>query len=265
VNGVETSRVLVALTGAIPAVVAMWVIDRLDRKRPEPRSLRRLVTLCGMLSVVPAAATGVALGEVLGPPDHTYQRAVIDAFVVAAAVEEASKIMVVYWIVWRYPELDERMDGLVYASRAGLGFALVENVIFLLVVATTLEDQLTMWVLRAVFAVPAHALWTGMIGALAARRRFDGRGLGLAGGYLLAVALHGIYDLALFAQRPLELAGHPTIARIALAVPCLITVGSWFVLRSLARTALRLDDGDAARAAVASATLIASVPGPATR
>ncbi len=245
-------RYLVALSGVIPALVAMWVVDRLDRKRPEPPRLRRLVAFVGMLSVVPAVFLGSALvsgvGDQIEPP-YTYQGASWSAFVVAAGVEEACKIGVVYWIVWRRPEFDERMDGIVYASRAGLGFALVENVLYL-ASETSLDGQLTMWIGRAFLSVPGHALWTGMIGAMAARRRFDRRGLGLLGGYLLAVAFHGTYDVALFVQRPLQLEGHGDFGLILLAVPLVLTVAAFQVVRSMARTALQLDDAEAATAAV---------------
>jgi RsiW-degrading membrane proteinase PrsW (M82 family) len=258
---VDASQALIALSGAIPAIVAMWVVDHLDRKRPEPASLRRLVAFMGMLSVIPAVFLGLVaqnmVGDLFAPVDATYRGAAFKSFVVAAGVEEACKIAVVYWIVWQQVELDERLDGIVYASRAGLGFALVENVVYLGLAATTLEDQLTMWLLRAVFAVPCHAMWTGMIGAFAARRRFDDRGIGLLGGYLVAVAFHGFYDLALFAQQPLIEDGHTAIARVALAVPIALTIVSFFVLRRLARDALRHDDADAARLAVAAARPIA--------
>ncbi len=260
----DATRVVVALTGAVPAVVAMWVVDRLDRQRPEPARLRHLIVVLGMLSVIPALILELGLTDMFGddlePLDLTYQGATFKSFIVAAGVEEACKIGVVYWIVWRHPAFDERMDGIVYASRAGLGFALVENVMYLMLVASSLEEQLTMWLLRALFAVPGHAMWTGMIGALAARRRFDFKGLGLLGGMLLAIAFHGAYDLALFAQKPLELEGHTVIARLAMAIPIALTIASFFVLRSMARTALFLDDGDAARAAAAAASRIAPVP-----
>jgi RsiW-degrading membrane proteinase PrsW (M82 family) len=247
----------VALSGVIPAVLAMWVVDRLDRKRPEPPRLRRLVAIVGMLSVIPALILEVGLSSTLGQslePELTYQGATFKSFVVAAGVEEACKIGVIFWIVWSRPDFDERMDGIVYACRAGLGFALVENVMYLLLVAKTLEDQLQMWVLRAVLSVPGHAMWTGMMGAIAARRRFDKRGLGLLGGYLLAVAFHGAYDLSLFVQHPLHLEGHGDLGRYLLVAPVALTVVAFFVLRSMARTALRLDDAEAATIAVNAAT-----------
>jgi len=192
---VGTANWPIALSGAIPALVAMWLVDRMDRKRPEPARTRRLVTFVGMLSVIPALILELGVGGTLGesiPPRMTYQGASFHAFVIAAAIEEACKIGVVYWVVWRRPEFDERMDGIVYASRAGLGFALIENIFYLLQ-QDTLGGQLQTWILRAVLAVPGHAMWTGMIGAMAARRRFDGKGLGLLGGYLLAVVANFYY------------------------------------------------------------------------
>ncbi len=250
-----SAHLQVALSGVIPALVAMWIVDRLDRKRPEPPWTRRLVVFVGMLSVIPALFIEMFLnsrvGSTLQPP-MTYQGSSFQAFVVAAAVEEACKIGVVYWVVWRRPEFDERMDGIVYASRAGLGFALVENVMYLLQ-PTTLLGQLSMWIQRALLAVPGHAMWTGMIGAMGARRRFDRKGLGLLGGYLLAVAFHGAYDVSVFVQQPLHFEGHDTLALAVFAAPAVLTVIAFFTLRSMARTALKLDDAEAATAAAAAA------------
>lgn len=245
----------VALSGAVPALILMWLVDRLDAKRPEPRGTRRLVVLAGMLSVIPALILEIMIPALTAgriEPEMTYQGASFQAFIVAAGVEEACKIAMVYWVVWRRPEFDERMDGIVYASRGGLGFALFENVLYLLR-QHSLHDQIVVWVERALLAVPGHAMWTGMIGAMAARRRFDGKGLGLLGGYLLAVAFHGAYDVSVFLQRPLHLEGRDTASHILLMAPVLLTVLAFLVLRSMARTALRLDDAEAARAAARSA------------
>jgi hypothetical protein len=96
-------------------------------------------------------------------------------------------------------------------------------------------------------------MWTGMIGASAARRRFDGKGLGLAGGYLLAVAFHGTYVLWVFVPRPRHLAGHDTIADALVVAPVAPTVRAIPVIRAMARPARRRDDADAARAALRAA------------
>jgi RsiW-degrading membrane proteinase PrsW (M82 family) len=263
----------VALSGMIPALIAMWLVDRLDAKRPEPLSLRVKVSLFGALSVIPAMIIELILSSTVGAhlsPEFTYQGASFNAFVVAGATEEACKILMVYWIVWRRPEFDERMDGIVYAARAGLGFALVENVMYLFG-QESLRGQIELWMVRACLAVPGHAIWTGIIGALAARKRFDGKGLGLVGGYFLAVAFHGAYDCSVFMAAPLKFEGHVTASNWMIAAPIVLTVIGFFVLRGLAKTALKLDDAHAARLAAAYAAeraqLVAQmppIPGPAS-
>nr|HEX4314961.1 PrsW family intramembrane metalloprotease [Kofleriaceae bacterium] len=259
----QNAHFYVAMSGMLPALAAMWLVDRLDSKRPEPVKLRVLVAVFGALSFIPAVIIELLLTKFVGKditPEWTYQGAAFNAFGVAGATEEACKILVVYWVVWWRPEFDERMDGIVYAARAGLGFALVENIGYLLM-QPTLTGQIEVWMLRAVLAVPGHAIWTGVIGALAAQRRFDKKGLGVLGGYLLAVAFHGTYDASVFLREPLRLEGHETIANVLVAVPFVLTLVGFLTLRGLARHALALDDRDAARATI-SASPVQMMPTP---
>src|SRR5688572_22770449 len=83
---VTWTQFVVAMSGVIPAVIAMWLVDRLDARRPEPRSLRRLVVFWGMMSVIPAILIELALskhvGALLAPLELTYQGASFKAFVV---------------------------------------------------------------------------------------------------------------------------------------------------------------------------------------
>src|SRR5262249_56441658 len=108
------------------ALIGRWLVDRLDARRPEPRSTRWLVVLVGMLSVIPALVLELVLSAVTAgriEPQMTYQGSSFQAFVVAAGVEEACKIAMVYWVVWRRPGFDERLDGLRCASRRRPGVA----------------------------------------------------------------------------------------------------------------------------------------------
>ncbi len=239
----------VAAAGALPALFAMWYFDRLDRKRPEPVSLRRMVALFGALSVIPVLVLDGALLGGLGdrrPPEGTYGGALFTSFIVAAMVEETMKVAMVYAVAWDRRAFDERMDAVVYGARAGLGFALVENILYLLG-QVELEGLVVTWILRAVLAVPGHALWTTIACAGATRRRFDGRGLGLFGGLALAIFLHGTYNSALFLSAPLTTDGHQTIAYALLAVPVLVIIASWWIVKRYARLALIGDDADAAK------------------
>src|SRR5579883_1110615 len=182
--------------GVIPALVAIWRFDRMDAKRPEPPRLRRLVAI-----IAGAIAIPVGLGETpimkLAPPEP-YAHAAFLAFVVAGLMEETAKLLVVRVSVWRRPEFDERMDGIVYFARAGLGFALVENILYMLQARGSLGLVLLVGTMRALLSVPGHALFASMTGYFAARRRFDGKGIGTLGGLLIAIAMHGAFDFAVF-------------------------------------------------------------------
>jgi RsiW-degrading membrane proteinase PrsW (M82 family) len=234
---------LLALSGAIPAIFLMWFVERFDSKRPEPKSTLRKVALVGGLSTLPAIAIEMALSAV--GPSGGVSGALYTAFIVAALTEEVCKAVALWLVVWRHPAFDERLDGIVYATRAGLGFALVENIGYLM------NEQgagfIGVFVLRAVLAVPGHAIYAGFMGYWAARKRFDNTGPGLLGGLAIAVALHGAYDGALFLIGVVA-EDTPLLVLPLLVVPFAVVIGGYRRLRAHAAEALRLDDAAAQRA-----------------
>jgi TPR repeat protein/RsiW-degrading membrane proteinase PrsW (M82 family) len=232
----------VALAGALPAAVAMAYFDRLDRKRPEPPATLRGTAFFGALSAIPCALfEGGMLHAAPAWLTSGYAGPVFTGFVVAATVEELAKALTLRWFVWHRPEFDERMDGIVYATRAGLGFALLENVGYLLG-AKTFAAFAGMFVIRAVLTVPMHAIAASMTGYYAARRRFDGKGPGFVGGYALAVLVHGSFDAALLAavHAGEKQAFVPALALLSIPV-VVVGLGAW-VVRRMAATAVALDD-----------------------
>ena len=241
-----------AAFGAVPALLAMAYFDRLDARRPEPRRTLRLVTAAGALTAIPVVMLGQVL-KLVGPVDldTTWAGALYMSFVIAALPEEAGKLASMMLFAWRRPEFDERMDGISYGARAGLGFALVENVAYLLLIPASLGEYISVFIGRAVLAVPGHATWGGIMGYFAARRRFDGCGPGILGGYVIAVALHGLYDVFLFGA-PVAIAsgygwvglGVAGVPVVAYTVPALIIAGGALVLLRLARSALADDERD---------------------
>lgn len=235
---------LLALSGALPALVLMWFVDRSDAKRPEPRSTLRRVAIAGGLSTLPALAIEAVLSRV--GPEGGVTGALYSAFIVAALTEEACKAAALYLVVWRHPAFDERLDGIVYATRAGLGFALVENVGYLL--DENGSGFVGVFLLRAILAVPGHAIYAGFMGYWAARKRFDGLGPGLWGGLIIAVLLHGTYDGAIFLMGVAAEAEVPMVVLPLVLVPLAVVALGYRRLRAHAAEALQLDDAAAHRA-----------------
>jgi RsiW-degrading membrane proteinase PrsW (M82 family) len=227
-----------ALTGAAPALAAMFYVDRIDKKRPEPRSTLRRVAIAGALSTLPCFAVEVGLQQAV--TIHAPIEGVLFlAFVIAAAVEETAKAICFRFTVWDRPEFDERLDGIVYATRAGLGFALLENIKYLW---DARSGALLIYVERALLAIPLHAIATGFMGYFAARRRFDKVGPGIVGGWLLAVLLHGAYDATAIGSGIAALEHKSTLAVALLGGPILIVLAGGISLRRAAARALALDD-----------------------
>src|SRR5213075_785633 len=147
------------------------------------------------------------------------------SYIVAGLVEESAKAACLYLAVWRHPAFDERFDGIVYGTRAGLGFALVENVGYLLG-AQSLSGFVGIFIMRAVLAVPGHAIWAGFMGYWAARKKFDDKGPGLFGGLMLAILMHGTYDAALFMCGALP-RGMEGLILLLILVPVVVVFGGY--------------------------------------
>ncbi|MGQ9543214.1 MAG: PrsW family glutamic-type intramembrane protease [Candidatus Bathyarchaeia archaeon] len=111
-------------------------------------------------------------------------------FIVVALVEEAMKFMAVRVKAYRSREFNEVMDGIVYSCAAALGFATVENVLYVT------HHGLEVGILRAVLAVPGHALDSGMFGFFLGLAKFRDRGRSrlVLSGLLLATVFHGMWD-----------------------------------------------------------------------
>lgn len=229
---------ILALSGTLPAIVLMALVARYDSKRPEPKKQLYLATLLGGLSTIPVIFIQLGL-ERANPGGMS--GALYTAFFVAALTEESAKALALYFAVWRHPAFDERLDGIVYATRAGLGFALVENVGYLMGAEST-SGFIGIFVVRAILAVPGHAIYAGYMGYWAARKKFDDVGPGLLGGLAIAILLHGAYDAALFLvaalpKGPLQLLILPLVL-----VPVVVVIAGYRRLAAHAREALRLDE-----------------------
>jgi RsiW-degrading membrane proteinase PrsW (M82 family) len=146
------------ILGFAPALFWLWYFYIKDRYAPEPRSWILRIFVLGMLSTIPIAFIEASIGALIPSEFFT-------AVVVAPIVEECGKFLVVYWFVFRRPVFDEPIDGIVYAVTAALGFAALENFVYLFAAySETLTLPLELSVLRAVLSVPGHALMSSMWG-----------------------------------------------------------------------------------------------------
>jgi len=192
--------IIISLILAIaPALLLVYYYYRQDRKKPEPKGLIIRIFLIGILSTFPILILELILSSLKGLfGGHPLLLAFFEGFIIAACCEEYIKYLVVKRYVYHDIHFDEEVDGIVYAVVASLGFACLENVIFVL------DTNLATALVRAVTSVPLHALASGMMGYYIGCAKFavtpeEERSL-LTKGVLVAIVIHGVYDFILLAQ-----------------------------------------------------------------
>lgn len=185
-----------------PALLLLLWAYRRDSVRQEPPRLVLAAFGLGVVAVAMAIVIGLAL-EPFAVLVSGVWRTVYEAYFIAGFLEEAAKLAVVLFFVARHKEFDEVADGMVYTMAASLGFAVVENAMYL-------GGPPVVLLMRGIMSVPTHAAAGGLMGYFVGMSRIEGRGTSLPG-LLAAVALHGTYDFFLFIGGALSFATIPLL------------------------------------------------------
>lgn len=188
----------------LPAVVLLLFVYRQDRLDREPWPL--LLTLLGQGVISTALAVFAerlgtrALGWLLSPDTLLYQA--IFNFAVVGLSEEGFKYLLLKRRTWYSPAFNCQFDGVVYAVFVSLGFALWENIDYVIMYGFGTA------LLRAVTAVPGHACFGVFMGAWygMAKRCFNYGDLRRSRRCRIAAVvfptlLHGLYDLIATVER----------------------------------------------------------------
>ncbi|MFB6180080.1 MAG: PrsW family intramembrane metalloprotease [Halorientalis sp.] len=200
---------LLTLLSVLPAFALAAFIWYDDPTLPE--SLRPLVVtfLLGMAFAGFAAITNSLLGSLftLIPVIGT----VLMFFLVVGPVEEFVKWLAVRFFAYRRDEFDAVIDGAVYGAMAGLGFATIENVLY---ITTAYIDAVHggLSVLPATIgtagvrslAGPGHVIYASFSGYYLGLAKFnrDNAGPIVVKGLLIAAFIHALYDTAVTTSRP---------------------------------------------------------------
>ena len=132
---------------------------------PEPMSRLLQTFLLGCLTIAPFYFLSDQLIGLIGPIDDPLSWAARLAFLLAAIPEELLKWTVVWFFCARLNDFDEPMDGYVYGATASLGFAALENILYVS------QGGMELAIARAITTVPAHACFGAIIRKTASLQR----------------------------------------------------------------------------------------------
>jgi RsiW-degrading membrane proteinase PrsW (M82 family) len=199
--------VVLALLPTLLYALLLWWLDRYEK---EPLPMLLVAFLWG---AIPAILLALALEIAANAPLEQFivessTRRLAEAGFLAPIFEESVKaLLLVFLFVFSWREFDNVLDGIIYGALVGLGFAFVENVLYLISAAYAavpegvepdLNRMVQLWLLRAGLFGLNHSVFTAFTGAalgyaISLKRRWH-RVSFLFLGLAIAVLLHSIHN-----------------------------------------------------------------------
>jgi RsiW-degrading membrane proteinase PrsW (M82 family) len=224
---------LVSIAPALALAGYFWYGDPTRREPLEPLAITFILSILfasfaavvnSLLSPITVIPASLGLPAVLGFP--------LFFFIVVAPIEEFVKWLSIRVHAYKTETFDAVIDGVVYGAIAGLGFAAIENLIYIVNaftssasagMATPISDAIDRAYLRA-FVGPGHVIYSAFAGYYLGLAKFnpDNRGPIVVKGLVIAAFIHGLYN-SLTTVLPLE-------STLAVAGFIIVYDGFWFAI-----------------------------------
>lgn len=190
-------NVILIISAVVPAIFLMVRIYRKDKLEKENgRFLWNLVKagiFSSLIAMISEKILVTLLGKIFDPSSEVYR--ILLYFLVVGISEEGAKYYLLKKNSWNSSEFDCVFDGVIYAVFVSLGFALWENISYVL------NFGLPTAVVRAITAIPGHASFGVFMGVFySAAKLYEVYGDGMASSrfkvlaLLVPILLHGLYD-----------------------------------------------------------------------
>lgn len=183
---------LLAIAPVFSIILYIYFQDKYDK---EPKRLLGISFILGaVVSILMVFVLYLFTGRFIPLTDKfSIWQQFIQAFVVVALAEEFSKYVIVKYYAQPQKAFNEPYDGIMYAVMVSMGFACTENILYVI------NGGYQVALLRALTAVPAHAVFGIIMGFYMGKSKFSNRSvLFNLTGLFLAVLFHGAYDFFLF-------------------------------------------------------------------
>ena len=198
------------VAAVVPVLLYTALIYWVDRYEKEPWWLLSAAFIWG---AIPAAILSLLFNMLFSLPfffvlpESSAELAA--GGVVAPVVEELAKALVLFLILLvQHHELDSPLDGIIYGAMVGMGFAMVENILYYTAEfgASGQAGWNTLIVVRGILFGLNHSLFSAITGLGIALARMSNNWLVRIGaplmGLAVAILLHAIHNFSMFAGSP---------------------------------------------------------------
>jgi RsiW-degrading membrane proteinase PrsW (M82 family) len=182
------------ISSIAPALFIMYLIYSRDLQK-EPKSMLMKAFFGGILSIFIALLFAMPLSEYESSIPSGLARSFYTSFFCAGIPEEFGKWIIFYWLIKKAKDFDQYYDGILYAIFISMGFALVENVLYVM------KGGMGVAIMRAILAVPGHMLFAVPMGYYLSISKFEPANEAkkhIALSLIIPILLHGTYDFLLF-------------------------------------------------------------------
>ena len=192
--------IILLAAAVLPAAFLLYRVYKMDTIEKEPWSILRKLLLWGALSGIPAALVESLLTGVVQNllQEGTLLYNFVFGFIVAALVEESFKFFFLYKFTFKNPAFNYRFDGVVYAVFVSMGFAILENVLYVF------QGGLGVAISRALLALPLHAACGVYMGIAYGQQKVNSLYKPASFGSVaraclpVPILIHGFYDSCAF-------------------------------------------------------------------
>lgn len=186
--------ILIAITPSVGVAVFIYIKDKYD---PEP--IRTLIKsfLMGFIAFGLTLLISLPIEGSIGLRDQNLTDQIFKAFFIVALIEELTKFIFARGFIFYHKDFDEPIDGIIYTVMIGMGFATVENILYIFYA----EGGGTTGIIRMFTAIPAHAFFAILMGYFIGLAKYAPMGYSRLFSLLaliVAVLFHGLYDYFLF-------------------------------------------------------------------
>ena len=185
--------ILLALALAPGLAIVLYIYLK-DKHEPEPLGLLFTSFMYGGASVLITLFISWPVDFLVELRADNVVDQFANAFFKVAFVEEFSKFIFIRFILYNNKNFNEPFDGIVYAIMVGMGFATLENILYVF------QFGVSTGIVRMFTAVPAHATFAVLMGYFLGKAKFTHRKEISYSIFalLVATAFHGTYDYFLF-------------------------------------------------------------------
>ena len=119
------------------------------------------------------------------------------AFFVAALTEEGLKSIILIPMLLREKNFNEKLDGIIYSIFLSLGFATIENIIYLM--RERIDLLFSLSITRGLISIPSHIMFATTMGYYISKYKFDkyNKKKYLYFAVIIPILLHGVFDFIL--------------------------------------------------------------------